>query len=114
MAIYIYAGGDVDLTCTIANGKEYPILWIRKDKSGDGFPISTGPNLLIPDKKFSLKNSEKEGTYTLTIRDVQPSDAATYQCQVVVSLTTRLTEDVLLQVRNQHYARKSKKTRTHT
>ena len=89
----------MDLTCTIADGKEYPILWIRKDASGAGFPISTGPNLLIPDKKFALKNSEKNGTYTLSVKDIQPSDAATYQCQVVVSLSNRLTADVLLEVR---------------
>ena len=73
----------MNITCQIQDANEYPILWMRLGPSN--FPISTGPGLLIPDKRFTLFHEEKTGTYSLTIRDIRPSDAATYQCQVVVN-----------------------------
>ena len=72
------------MTCRIEDGTEYPILWTRLGKSN--FPISTGPSLLIPDKRFTLEHDQDTGSYSLTIRDITPSDAATYQCQVVVRM----------------------------
>jgi len=45
-------GGDVVLNCTIKDGKEYPILWMRLGGKREPFPISTGPSLLIHDKRF--------------------------------------------------------------
>ena len=65
------------------DGSEYPILWMRIDKAGKSFPISTGDTLMANDKRFDLDTND---TYTLSIRDVKPSDAATYQCQVRTDL----------------------------
>lgn len=91
-------GGDVELNCAISNGKDYPILWTRKDKNGN-FPISTGDSLFVKDKRFKLSHDPKSGTYTLSVKNVQATDGATYQCQVVVRLDNMITADVKLQVK---------------
>ena len=71
--------------------------------SSSGFPISSGPTLLIKDKRFSLEHDAKPrgggSSFTLSITDVQASDSSTYQCQVVVSLHNMITADAKLQVK---------------
>ena len=88
----------MELTCSITDGQEYPIFWTRLNQQGNGFPLSSGPTLLVKDTRFALDHEDASGTYTLSIKDVQPSDAAVYQCQVVVSLHNMITADVKLQV----------------
>ena len=90
----------MELTCTIANANEYPLLWVRL---GDGeernFPISHGQNLFIKtSQKFKLDSDDAAGTYTLKIKNIQPSDDATYQCQLVTTTEDMITADVKLQV----------------
>ena len=90
----------MELTCTIANANEYPLLWVRL---GDGeernFPISHGQNLFLKtSQKFKLDSDDAAGTYTLKIKNIQPSDDATYQCQLVTTTKDMITADVKLQV----------------
>ena len=73
---FLIQGGNVELTCTIQNGKEYPILWMRLGGKREPFPISTGPSLLVHDKRFSLENDPETGSYILSIREVQKTDEA--------------------------------------
>ena len=80
----IFIGGDIQLTCTIHNGKEYPILWMRLGGKREPFPISTGPSLLVHDKRFHLENDPETGSYVLSIKDVQKSDEAKY-CLLALS-----------------------------
>ena len=99
------------MTCRIANGKEYPILWIRQNNStgdkrttspgtaGNAVTLSSAGNLYITDPRFNLTHDEKAASYTLKITDVKPTDAATYQCQVIVALHNMITADVELHVK---------------
>ena len=92
-------GEDARLTCIIRDGQEYPLFWMRMEDSGKSFPISTGPNLLISDKRFTLEHDVNSGSYSLSIRNVQRADVATYQCQVVISLHEMITDNVKLVAR---------------
>jgi len=94
-------GGEVELVCTVQNGHEYPILWMRLESkdSKNTLPISTGSNLLVRDTRFDLKFEPEAGSYKLIIKDIVKSDEGKYQCQVVTDVKNVVTADVLLKVK---------------
>eukprot|EP00094_Tigriopus_californicus_P009038 TCALIF_08712-PA protein Name:"Similar to LAC Lachesin (Schistocerca americana)" AED:0.16 eAED:0.16 QI:0/0.6/0.5/0.66/0.6/0.83/6/36/384 len=92
-------GGEAKLECTIVDRQDYPILWTRVGKGGQNFPIATGPKLLLKDQRFDLELNEKSGQYILSIRDVQPSDASSYLCQIVAGYNSMVTATVELSVK---------------
>lgn len=94
-------GGTVELVCTVKNGHEYPILWMRMESIGNKntLPISTGPNLFVRDARFNLDHDPNAGTYKLTIKEVEKNDEGRYQCQVVADVKNMLTADVDLKVK---------------
>jgi len=94
-------GGTVELVCSVQYAQDYPVLWMRIDRSrqSDGLPISTGSTLIIRDSRFSLRYDTASSTYTLQIKDIQETDAGYYQCQVLISLNNRISAEVDLQVR---------------
>ena len=87
MYFIFFLGGEVELTCTIRNGKEYPILWMRlqSEHNANSLPLSNGPNLIVKDRRFNLNYDPDSGSYKLTIRDVVKSDEGKYQCQVYIT-----------------------------
>lgn len=94
-------GGTVELECSVQYAQDYPVLWMRIDRSrqSDGLPISTGSTLIIRDSRFALRYDTASSTYTLQIKDIQETDAGYYQCQVLISLNNRISAEVDLQVR---------------
>ncbi|XP_046423848.1 lachesin isoform X1 [Neodiprion pinetum] len=92
-------GGTVDLQCSVQYAQDFPVLWVKATK--DQLPISTGTTLIIRDSRFSLRYDTASSTYTLQIKDIQETDAATYQCQVIISLSNKISAEVDLQVRRQ-------------
>ncbi|XP_046743632.1 lachesin isoform X2 [Diprion similis] len=92
-------GGTVDLQCSVQYAQDFPVLWVKVTK--DQLPISTGTTLIIRDSRFSLRYDTASSTYTLQIKDIQETDAATYQCQVIISLSNKISAEVDLQVRRQ-------------
>jgi hypothetical protein len=63
-------GGTVELECSVQYAQDYPVLWMRVDRSrqSDGLPISTGSSLIIRDSRFSLRYDTASSTYTLQVR----------------------------------------------
>ena len=96
-----FLGGTVELVCTVKNGHEYPILWMRlkSEENNNPLPISTGPNLFLRDDRFKLDYDPNAGSYKLTIKDVVKSDEGRYQCQVVTDVKNVITADVDLKVK---------------
>ncbi len=87
--MFTNVGGEVEMTCQIKNGKEYPIMWMRlpgkESPSGSdqkSYPITSGKSLLFKDPRLTLESDDKLGTYTLKISNVKITDEAVYQCQV--------------------------------
>ena len=90
----------MELICTVKNGHEYPILWMRLEskENSNTLPISTGSNLFIRDSRFDLTYDPEAGSYKLTIMNVVKSDEGRYQCQVVTDVKNVITADVDLMV----------------
>ena len=45
-----------------------------------------------------MRYDTASSTYTLQIKDVQRSDEATYQCQIIVAINNKVTKHVALTV----------------
>ena len=73
----------MELTCTIKNGKDYPILWMRlqSEHNKNALPISNGENMIFKDRRFAVDYDSDAGSYKLTIKEVVKSDEGKYQCQ---------------------------------
>ena len=89
------------MTCTVKNGHEYPILWMRLEskQNANTLPISTGPNLFVRDTRFNLDFDPDAGSYKLTIKEVVKTDEGRYQCQVVTDVKNIITADVDVKVK---------------
>ncbi|XP_045770537.1 lachesin [Maniola jurtina] len=94
-------GGQVDLDCSVHYAQDYPVLWVKYDrlKTTESLPLSTNSGLIVRDSRFSLRYDDASATYTLSIKDIQETDAGWYQCQVLISISNRITAEVELQVR---------------
>jgi len=94
-------GGDIEMKCTIQYASDYPVIWMKLDNlnRGNDLPITTGTTLILKDPRFNVDFDKQTSTYTLRINDVQETDGATYQCQVIIALTDKVTANVPLIVR---------------
>ncbi|CAG7833451.1 unnamed protein product, partial [Allacma fusca] len=94
-------GGTVELECSVQYARDYPVLWIKRDNSNQQNPllISSGSTLIIRDSRFSLRFDPSSSLYTLQVKDLQETDAGTYQCQILIGVSNRVTADVEVMVR---------------
>jgi neuronal growth regulator 1 len=101
--------------------RDFPVLWIKIDNVDPSrtIPLSTGSNLIVKDSRFSLRYDQASSTYTLQvytiifqplphyinfpcwfqIKDIQENDAGKYQCQVLLTVTEKISADVAVSVR---------------
>lgn len=61
--------------------------------------ISSGSTLIIRDSRFSLRYDPSSSLYTLQVKDLQETDAGTYQCQILIGVSNRVTANVDVLVR---------------
>lgn len=91
-------GGTVELKCGVQFAEEYSVNWVKIGSYGTVF-LSTGSTMVLKDSRFSLRHDQTSTTYTLQIKDLQETDAGQYQCEVVLSVSNKVTGEVLLSVR---------------
>uniref|UniRef100_A0A1Y9IVE3 Ig-like domain-containing protein n=1 Tax=Anopheles minimus TaxID=112268 RepID=A0A1Y9IVE3_9DIPT len=93
-------GGTVELECSVLYANDYSVHWVKtsSDRSDVVF-LSTGSSLVLKDSRFSLRYDLSSTSYTLQIKDIQETDAGIYQCQVVLSVTNKISGEVELNVR---------------
>lgn len=77
-------GGVVELECTIRNGRQYDIMWMRlqSEYNANSLRLSNGSDLIIKERRFKVKYNPESGSYKLTISEVRKSDEGKYQCKV--------------------------------
>ncbi|CAL8080651.1 unnamed protein product [Orchesella dallaii] len=94
-------GGTVELECSVQYARDYPVLWIRLDKETgqNHLTISSGSTLIIRDSRFSLRYDPTSSLYTLQVKDLQETDAGTYQCQILIGVSNRVTAEIDVLVR---------------
>lgn len=93
-------GGTVELECSVQYAKDYTVLWVKSiQERTDSVFLSTGSSLIVKDSRFALRHDPSSSTYLLQIKDIQETDAGIYQCQVILSVTNKITADVILAVR---------------
>lgn len=109
------------MECSVQYVRDFPVLWIKIDNVDPSrtIPLSTGSNLIVKDSRFSLRYDQASSTYTLQvqtttlkllfqninsqccfqIKDIQENDAGKYQCQVLLTVTEKISADVAVSVR---------------
>lgn len=94
-------GSQVDLECSVHYAQDFPVIWVKYDryKTIESIPLSSNAGLIIKDSRFSLRYDVATSTYTLSIKDIQENDAGWYQCQVLMSISNKITAEVEVQVR---------------
>ncbi|XP_040581591.1 lachesin [Lepeophtheirus salmonis] len=109
-------GSTINMHCSVLYATEFPTLWLKLPR-GEGcdiarskdirsqesdtctpIPLSHGAALVVRDNRFSLRYDTASSTYTLQIKDVQSTDEAVYQCEVIVGNTNKVTRHVALTV----------------
>jgi len=84
------------MDCSVLYATEYPILWMKIGDDGKPIPLSSGSSLIIRDNRFALRYDTASATYTLQIKDVQRSDEARYECQIIVGINNKVAESLNL------------------
>jgi neuronal growth regulator 1 len=89
------------LDCSVQYARDYPVLWIKldKDTGSNHLTISSASTLIIRDSRFSLRYDPSSSLYTLQVKDLQETDAGTYQCQILIGVSNRVTANVDVLVR---------------
>merc|ERR1711994_463335 len=91
------------MECSVQYAQDYPVIWMKLDEDdGTGnndLPITSGTTLILTNERFNIDLDKATSTYRLRIRDIQETDGAIYQCQVLISLTDKETAEVPLIVR---------------
>lgn len=91
-------GGTVELKCAVQFAEEFSVNWVKVGGYGTVF-LSTGSTMVLKDSRFALRHDQASTTYTLQIKDLQETDAGQYQCEIVISVSNKVTAEVLLSVR---------------
>eukprot|EP00094_Tigriopus_californicus_P006788 TCALIF_06538-PA protein Name:"Similar to LAC Lachesin (Schistocerca americana)" AED:0.08 eAED:0.08 QI:0/0/0/0.5/1/1/2/0/345 len=94
-------GGTVEMLCSVQYGQDYPVIWMKLDPvdRNNDLPITTGTTLILTDPRFHIDLDKDTSTYKLKIEDIQETDGANYECQVIIALTDKETAQVPLIVR---------------
>lgn len=93
-------GGIVELVCSVQYGTEYSVNWLKTGKNpNDQVFISWGTSLVLKESRFALLYDGASATYTVMIKDLQETDAGTYQCEVVLSVNNKISAESKLLVR---------------
>jgi len=81
-------GATVEMKCSVQYGEDYPVVWMKLDpiNRNNDLPITSGTTLILTDPRFNVDLDKSTSTYTLRIEDIQETDGAVYQCQVIIAL----------------------------
>jgi len=88
----------IDMDCSVLYATEYPVLWMKIGADNKPIPLSSGSSLIIRDNRFALRYDTASATYTLQLKDVQRSDEGRYECQIIVGINNKVTQDLYLRV----------------
>lgn len=113
-------GGTIDMDCSVLYSSNYPVLWMKLptncNQTNRGsilnnnqfrvavqdnctpIPLSSESTLIIRDNRFSMRYDTASATYTLQVKDVQRTDEATYQCQIIVGINNKVTKHLTITV----------------
>jgi len=94
-------GGQIEMKCTIQYASDYPVIWMKHSKNDrqNDLPLTRGTTMIIHDPRFHVAFDQGSSTYTLAIKEIQETDSAVYECQVLVSLSDIVKAKVPLIVR---------------
>jgi len=94
-------GGTVEMKCSVQYARDFPVVWMKLDPvdRNNDLSITHGTSLILNDPRFNIDLDKRDSTYTLRIEEIQETDGAIYQCQVIISLTDKEIADVPLIVR---------------
>merc|ERR1719507_3006744 len=76
------------MKCSVQYGEDYPVVWMKLDpiNRNNDLPITSGTTMILTDPRFNVDLDKSTSTYSLRIEDIQETDGAVYQCQVIIAL----------------------------
>lgn len=91
-------GGRAEFSCSVQYRDDYSVNWLKHGKTiYDNVFLTFGSTLVVKDSRFSVLVDES-ATYTVLLRDVHEDDAGEYECEVVLSLTNKISAKTQLTV----------------
>lgn len=95
-------GESVQLNCTVQNANKYTVSWSKKSRTNPAeiFMFTVDSSLTIKDPRFSIVYDANTTTYSLSISQIEQADTGLYECQIIMSLTEKVTSVVELLVRH--------------
>lgn len=92
-------GETVELNCFVDTESNYTIGWF-KNSSDSPRSLSTGSKVKTSEPRFAIHSfaNASSSTYILEIKNIQETDAGTYQCKVHSPNDNKILADVKLSV----------------
>ncbi|CAH0605510.1 unnamed protein product [Chrysodeixis includens] len=90
--VTVVTGRDATLTCKVENLKGHKVAWLRVDTQTI---LTIGQHVITKNHRVAV--SRVDQTWSLTLRDVRPSDGGRYMCQIN-------TEPMITQTQHLHVA----------
>lgn len=99
-------GGSVEFNCTVQNVGRMSVSWAKRDsESGAGSVVLSMRSILsLSDPRYTIvetkDNQTDTATYTFKITKIETADMGSYECQVILTATDKITKKLKLSVKH--------------
>ncbi|XP_046805824.1 protein amalgam [Lucilia cuprina] len=99
-------GEDVEFNCTVQNVGRMSVSWAKRDsESGAGSVVLSMRSILsLSDPRYTIVESKDDktdtATYTFKITKIEAADMGSYECQVILTATDKITKKLNLSIKH--------------
>ncbi|KAI9577276.1 protein amalgam [Glossina fuscipes] len=99
-------GEDIEFNCTVQNVGRLSVSWAKRTpKSGSGSVVLSMRSILsLSDPRYTIvetkDNKTDSAVYTFKITKIETSDTGSYECQVILAATEKITKTLNLAVKH--------------
>lgn len=99
-------GEDVEFNCTVQNVGRMSVSWAKSDsESGAGSVVLSMRSILsLSDPRYTIVETKDDktdtATYTFKITKIESDDMGSYECQVILTATDKITKKLNLAIKH--------------